>query len=74
MALLFSYGHRRFAFLGEAQKSHLYVSPSQRRLAGYRAALAEAGYPLTESDTRLTAHGVEPESMETLKTFTLSKT
>jgi DNA-binding LacI/PurR family transcriptional regulator len=59
MALLFSYGHRRFAFLGEAQKSHLYVSSSQRRLAGYHAALAEAGYSLTESDTRLTAHGVE---------------
>ena len=57
---LVAHGHRHFAFLGEAQKSHLYVSPSQRRLAGYRAALAEAGYTLTESDTRLTAHGVEP--------------
>ncbi len=56
---LVAQGHRRFAFLGEAQKSHLYVSPSQRRLAGYRAALAKAGYPLTDSDMRLTAHGVE---------------
>jgi DNA-binding LacI/PurR family transcriptional regulator len=52
-------GHRRFGFLGEAQKSHLYVSPSQRRLAGYRVALAEAGYTLTDSDVRLTGHGVE---------------
>jgi len=56
---LVAQGHRRFAFLGEAQKSHLYVSPSQRRLAGYRAALAEAGYTLTDRDMRLTAHGVE---------------
>jgi len=53
-------GHRRFGFLGEAQKSHLYISPSQRRLAGYRMALAEAGYTLTDSNVRLTRHGVEP--------------
>jgi LacI family transcriptional regulator len=55
-----AHGHRRFGFLGEAQQSQLYVSPSQRRLAGFRAALAEAGYPLRGSDVRLTRHGVEP--------------
>ncbi|MEU4834376.1 LacI family DNA-binding transcriptional regulator [Streptosporangium sp. NPDC023615] len=49
-------GHRRFAFLGEAQRSGLYVSPSQRRLAGYRTALAEAGRPLADGDVRLSAH------------------
>ncbi|MFB9838532.1 substrate-binding domain-containing protein [Actinoallomurus acaciae] len=38
-----SRGHARFAFLGEEQRSDRYVSPSQRRLAGFRAALAEAG-------------------------------
>lgn len=53
-------GHRHFGFLGEEQQSFLYVSPAQRRLAGYRAALAEAGYPLTENDVRFTAHGVGP--------------
>jgi LacI family transcriptional regulator len=55
-----AHGHRHFGFLGEAQQSLLYVSPAQRRLAGYRAALAEAGYPLTDSDVRLTGHGIGP--------------
>lgn len=54
-----AHGHRRFGFLGEAQKAHLYVSPSQRRLGGYSAVLAEAGYPFTDNDIRLTGHGVE---------------
>jgi DNA-binding LacI/PurR family transcriptional regulator len=36
---LLAQGHRRFAFLGEAQESDAYVSPSQRRFAGFRAAL-----------------------------------
>ncbi|GAA2985401.1 LacI family DNA-binding transcriptional regulator [Streptosporangium longisporum] len=53
---LLAAGHRRFAFLGEAQRSGLYVSPSQRRLAGYREALAEAGRPLAEGDVRLSGH------------------
>ena len=53
-AHLLERGHRRFGFLGEAQESDAYVSPSQRRLAGYRAALAEAG---RSTDVRLTRHG-----------------
>jgi DNA-binding LacI/PurR family transcriptional regulator len=50
---LLARGHRRFAFLGEAQESDLYVSPSQRRLAGFRAALGS--YPL---EVRPARHGV----------------
>jgi DNA-binding LacI/PurR family transcriptional regulator len=50
-------GHRRFGFLGEAQRSDAYVSPSQRRLAGYRTALAQAGHPLHPADVRLAAPG-----------------
>jgi DNA-binding LacI/PurR family transcriptional regulator len=42
---LLARGHRRFAFLSEAQESDAYVSPSQRRLAGFRAALP--GLPVT---------------------------
>ncbi|MDN3357358.1 LacI family DNA-binding transcriptional regulator [Actinomadura sp. DC4] len=42
-------GHRRFGFLGEAQESDRYVSPAQKRLAGYRTALAGAAL-----DVRLT--------------------
>ncbi|MFC7584322.1 substrate-binding domain-containing protein [Nonomuraea antimicrobica] len=49
-------GHRRFGFLGEAQISDRYVSPSQRRLEGYRVALADAGHPLRDEDVRLVRH------------------
>jgi DNA-binding LacI/PurR family transcriptional regulator len=56
-ARLLARGHRRFGFVGEEQASDRYVSPSQRRLAGYRAALAEAGH---ETGVRLTGHGVGP--------------
>jgi DNA-binding LacI/PurR family transcriptional regulator len=52
-------GHRRFAFLGETQQSHLYVSPSEQRLAGYRAGLQAAGHTLSDDDVRLTGH--QPE-------------
>lgn len=60
---LLSHGHRQFGFLGEEQQSHLYVSPAQRRLAGYRATLKEAGCPLIEDNIRLTKHGVEPAAI-----------
>ena len=53
---LLARGHRRFGFLGEAQVSDRYVSPSQLRLAGFRAALAEAG--LGDPRVRLTDHRV----------------
>ncbi|MEU4725640.1 LacI family DNA-binding transcriptional regulator [Nonomuraea dietziae] len=55
---LISRGHREFGFLGEAQRSDAYVSPSQQRLAGYRAALAEVGHVLTDGNIRLTGHGL----------------
>jgi LacI family transcriptional regulator len=47
-------GHQRFGFLGEAQRSDRYLSPSQRRFDGYRTALAEAGHDL--GDVRLVRH------------------
>lgn len=49
-------GHRRFGFLGEAQRSDRYVSPSLRRLDGFRAALAGAGFGLADADVRLVRH------------------
>lgn len=39
-------GHRRIAFLGDAQRSSRYRSPAQRRLHGMRTALTEAGAQL----------------------------
>ncbi|GAA0408737.1 LacI family transcriptional regulator [Acrocarpospora corrugata] len=53
---LLTRGHHRFSFLGEAQRSNRYLSPSQRRLAGYRTALAEAGYGLGDHNVRLVRH------------------
>jgi DNA-binding LacI/PurR family transcriptional regulator len=50
-------GHRRFAFLGEAQESAGYVSPSQRREDGFRTALAAAGHA---NVVRLAGHGIGP--------------
>ncbi|MFC4590190.1 LacI family DNA-binding transcriptional regulator [Sphaerisporangium corydalis] len=55
-AHLMERGHRRCGFLGEAQRSDRYLSPSRLRLDGYRAALAEAGHDLGEDDVRLVRH------------------
>lgn len=45
-------GHRRFAYVGEAQRSHAYVSPSESRLAGFRrvADLPDAAVRLVRHD------------------------
>ncbi|GII77964.1 LacI family transcriptional regulator [Sphaerisporangium rufum] len=48
-AHLLERGHRRVAFLGESQRSHAYVSPAERRLAGFAAAFAEAGHPVDDA-------------------------
>jgi DNA-binding LacI/PurR family transcriptional regulator len=40
---LLGLGARTFAFFGEQQQSHRYVSPAERRLAGFRDGLARAG-------------------------------
>jgi DNA-binding LacI/PurR family transcriptional regulator len=56
---LLAKGHRRFGFVGEWQQSHAYVSPSERRLAGLRDALATKGVSLPDDAVRLVNHGVE---------------
>lgn len=63
---LIARGHHHFSFLGETQQSLLYVSPAQQRLAGYRAALSEAGFSLIENDVRFTAHDIR-SAFETAK-------
>ncbi|MDH2426162.1 LacI family DNA-binding transcriptional regulator [Sphaerisporangium sp. TRM90804] len=50
-------GHRRFGFLGHANRSDLYRSPSQRRLDGYQAALTQAGHTLRPDHIRTAGHG-----------------
>lgn len=52
-------GRRSFGFLGEAQQSDAYVSPAQRRLSGFRAALGEAGHRLPPGSVQFAGHGLE---------------
>jgi DNA-binding LacI/PurR family transcriptional regulator len=57
--LLLERGHERFAFIGEEQRSHHYVSQSEARLAGFRAALAARGRDLPEEAVRTTANRLD---------------
>ena len=54
-----SAGHERFAFIGEEQRSHHYVSQSEARLAGFRAALAARGRDLPDDAVRTTANRLD---------------
>lgn len=45
-------GHQRFAFIGEAQSTARRVSPSSRRLEGFRAALRSRGLATRASELR----------------------
>ncbi|WP_249714210.1 LacI family DNA-binding transcriptional regulator [Rhizomonospora bruguierae] len=56
---LIARGHRRFAYVGEAQRSHAYVSPSESRLTGFRRVLAEHGIALADEAVRLVPHDVD---------------
>jgi LacI family transcriptional regulator len=49
-------GSRTFAFFGEQQQSHRYVSPAERRLSGFRDGLAAAGVPPAEVQVCLVEH------------------
>ncbi|BCB91363.1 LacI family DNA-binding transcriptional regulator [Phytohabitans suffuscus] len=48
-------GHERFGYVGEAQRSHAYVSPSESRLAGFRRVVA---HRLPDEAVRLVRHDV----------------
>lgn len=52
-------GYTSFGFLGESQASDAYVSPGQRRLAGFRAGLDGAGRQLPPESVHFTEHGLE---------------
>lgn len=56
---LLARGHRRCAFVGDAEVPGYAVPTSDRRLQGYRQALGEAGVELTETSTALAPHGLE---------------
>ena len=56
---LLDLGHRRFGYVGERQRSHAYVSPSEQRLIGYRRVIAERGGSLPEEAIELVTHGID---------------
>ena len=56
---LLDLGHRRFGYLGERQRSHDYISPSEQRLTGFRRAIAERGASLPEDAIALVTHGID---------------
>jgi len=52
-------GHRRFGFVGDAEVPDYAIHTSEKRLAGYRRALAEAGFSLPDENLRLGRHSLE---------------
>ncbi len=59
---LLAQGHRRLGFVGDAELPDYAIHNSERRLAGYRAAIESAG--LTLPDERV---GLAPHAMETAR-------
>ena len=49
-------GYQTFGYIGEEQRSHLYVSPSERRLAGFANTLAARGHTVDEGHIVLVQH------------------
>lgn len=52
-------GHRDFGFVGERQQSDDHLSPTRKRLSGFRASLTEAGCPLGDTHVRFAEHSLE---------------
>jgi LacI family transcriptional regulator len=53
-------GHRRFGFVGDTDLPDYAIYPSDRRLEGYRDALASAGHQLPDACVALAPHGRGP--------------
>lgn len=60
-------GHKRFAYVGEQQLFHHYVSQSEARLGGFKTGLAAAGLELPEANVRLVAHDLNAARAATLE-------
>ena len=56
---LLELGHQRFAYVGEQQRSHAYVSPSEQRLAGFQRVIAASDASLPDDAIVLVPHGIE---------------
>lgn len=53
-------GHRRCAFVGDNEVPDYAIHTSERRFAGYRQTLHDAGLPLEDDYIALAPHGLEP--------------
>ena len=62
---LLEQGHRRCAFMGDKDLPDYAIYPSDRRLQGYRQALAAAGVPLSDDYIALVPYGLDTVSQET---------
>ncbi len=56
---LLAQGHRRLGFVGDTDLPDFAIRNSERRLAGYRAAIEEAGLTLPDEYIGLAPHGLE---------------
>jgi DNA-binding LacI/PurR family transcriptional regulator len=68
---LLAQGHRRCAFVGDCDVPDYAVHTSDFRLAGYQAALAEAGAPLPDLYVALAPHGQEQARQSALRLLDL---
>jgi DNA-binding LacI/PurR family transcriptional regulator len=68
---LLALGHRRIAFVGDRHSVDIGFVSSDRRLAGYRRALAEAGVEGDDDLVRLAPHGAAQASQETVQLLAL---
>jgi DNA-binding LacI/PurR family transcriptional regulator len=62
---LLELGHRRFGYLGEAQRSHAYLSPSEQRLAGFRRVVTAGGGELPAKAAMTVHHDIESAAAAT---------
>lgn len=66
-------GRQRCAFIGDSEAPEHAIHPSDQRLVGYRAALEEAGRPLTPCYINLGPHGLEPAVEQTHRLLDLAQ-
>jgi LacI family transcriptional regulator len=64
-------GHQRCAFVGDTDLPDYAIRASDKRLAGYRKALLEAGVPLPDEYIALAPHGMEQARQQTYRLLDL---
>ena len=70
---LLAQGHRRLGFVGDADPPDFAIRNSERRLAGYRAAIEGAGLSLPDEYIGLAVHGLETARQQGHRLLDLSE-